>query len=194
MSIKKPAPYKTYICKDAYDKHPTEILPFLYLGDASHGTDYNTLLQHQFTHILNISQDSYEKEVKQIKYKFLKIADHPESKIEDEFQSAWKFIEEAEEENGKILVHCGEGVSRSTTIVLSFLMYRQGWNLLQCYQFVKKRRPQISPNNGFMKKLIQLENQLFGKNSLKKELFADDWGFGCLFLDKYLAGDKQTEH
>jgi hypothetical protein len=52
-----------------------------------------------------------------------------------------------------VLIHCHQGVSRSATITIAYLMKRLSWNYEQAYAYVKERRPCIYPNKGFVKQL-----------------------------------------
>jgi len=57
-------------------------------------------------------------------------------------------------------VHCHAGISRSATISISYIMKTMGWDLSKAYDFVKQKRPCISPNLHFMGQLLQFEKQL----------------------------------
>jgi len=96
------------------------------------------------------------------------------------------FIENAESKNSMVLIHCGEGVSRSCTLTISYLMIKKGMSLKDSLLLVKKKRPQCNPNNGFMRQLIQLEKKLNScdLSSVEENLFEDDWGFGCYEIYK----------
>ncbi|KAG1836007.1 protein-tyrosine phosphatase-like protein [Suillus subalutaceus] len=64
------------------------------------------------------------------------------------------FIQSALDQGGKVLVHCAMGVSRSPTMVCAYLMSTQRLSAHAAIQYVRKRRPMIHPNYGFMKQLI----------------------------------------
>ena len=57
------------------------------------------------------------------------------------------------------------GVSRSATIVIAYLMAHMGWTLRESMQYVRTRRPIVCPNHGFMQKLADLDELLFGAKS-----------------------------
>ncbi|KAJ8286133.1 hypothetical protein GJAV_G00034910 [Gymnothorax javanicus] len=63
--------------------------------------------------------------------------------------------------NGKILVHCAVGVSRSATLVLAYLMIREHMTLVDAIKTVNDRRG-IIPNRGFLRQLLQLDRTLHG--------------------------------
>jgi hypothetical protein len=54
-----------------------------------------------------------------------------------------------ERQIGKGLIHCGEGRSRSPTIVLYYLMRKTHVDYSTAYELVKSKRETIRPNPGF---------------------------------------------
>ena len=67
---------------------------------------------------------------------------------------------------GIVLVNCAAGISRSSTIVIAYIMKYYKLNLKTTFLYVKKKRNQICPNKKFMECLLDYELALFGKNSL----------------------------
>lgn len=61
--------------------------------------------------------------------------------------------------NGKILVHCKEGVSRSATLVLAYLVRDQEMTLQDAVSLVRSKR-EILPNQGFLQQLIDYSDKL----------------------------------
>ena len=82
------------------------------------------------------------------------------------FVTAIKFIEDCVNNNGKILIHCYHGVSRSATILAAYLL-KCGMDDTQIdfnemsdldsvedvLSFIKARRPIVCPNDGFISQL-----------------------------------------
>ncbi|RKO91466.1 protein-tyrosine phosphatase-like protein, partial [Blyttiomyces helicus] len=56
-----------------------------------------------------------------------------------------------------VLVHCKAGRSRSATAVIAYLVAHEKLTLRAAYELVKRARPGVSPNIGFMLALIKME-------------------------------------
>ena len=68
--------------------------------------------------------------------------------------------EREKQQNGKVLVHCRGGISRSATTCLAYLMYSRSLRLDDAFDYVRARRDVISPNANFMMQLVQFEAEL----------------------------------
>jgi protein-tyrosine phosphatase len=91
--------------------------------------------------------------------------------IEDQFEKSYKFIKKAMEANttNRVLVHCSQGVSRSATIVIYFLMREKRMKMKEARKAVEDCRPWIWPNEGFVRQLGRAEPAaLNGKAAGKK--------------------------
>ncbi|KAN0061584.1 tyrosine/serine/threonine protein phosphatase pps1 [Thecaphora frezii] len=63
--------------------------------------------------------------------------------LRDTMREAVEYIEGARRGGGKVLVHCRVGVSRSTTIVLAYVMAHLDLSLVESYLLVRSRRLNI---------------------------------------------------
>ena len=59
-----------------------------------------------------------------------------------------------------MLVHCFAGKSRSTSMVIAYLMVNQGMEYLTAFDLVREKRPSVNPNAGFCTQLRDLGIQL----------------------------------
>ena len=80
--------------------------------------------------------------------------------IAEHFEGVGRFIGEARRGGGAVLVHCMCGVSRSATLVLSYLMAAEGMTLRAAFAHAKARRPVIAPNPTFARALQRRERAL----------------------------------
>ncbi len=70
--------------------------------------------------------------------------------IECIFYDAINFIEDARQNKGKVYVHCVQGVSRSATVCLAYLIYKQKMTFNEGLSYIKDRRPIANPNMTFI--------------------------------------------
>jgi len=69
------------------------------------------------------------------------------------FEDSNKFIDDAVENIGNILVHCMMGKSRSATIVGAYLINTFAMNVDEVLSLLKKKRNIIQPNKYFEQQL-----------------------------------------
>ncbi|EAL72052.1 hypothetical protein DDB_G0269404 [Dictyostelium discoideum AX4] len=137
------------ICFDAQ-----EVIPNLYIGSISAATCTTSLKEHKITHILSISTNPPK--IKEFTTLCINIEDESQKDISSYFQQCHGFIENGRKLGG-ILVHCSAGVSRSASVVISYLMsvfFKPFW---YCMQYLRNIRPCIQPNTGFINQLINYE-------------------------------------
>ncbi len=91
--------------------------------------------------------------------KISNLDDFEGEKIGPHFEATYEFIDKHLEKTN-VVVHCAEGVSRSPTIVIAYLMKKLHWSYMYTIGFVKDRRKSIRPNRGFKVALMDLEREL----------------------------------
>lgn len=79
------------------------------------------------------------------------------------------FIDEGRSRGYGVLVHCLAGISRSVTITVAYLMSHKRMLLNDAYDYVKKVKPNISPNFNFMGQLLDFEHTLNLKSTTSLE-------------------------
>ena len=75
------------------------------------------------------------------------------------FTRCHEFIDECDD--GAVLVHCVEGISRSVTICCAYIMATRQLTAADALKFVKEKRFCAKPNKGFIRQLIAFEDKLF---------------------------------
>lgn len=141
---------------------PVEVLPYLYLGNAKNSADLKQLQQNGIHYILNVTSNvpnMFEND-QDFKYLQIPIRDHWSQNLASFFPDAIAFIDQARDQKQGVLVHCLAGISRSVTVTVAYLMSRQAMCLNEAYDFVKKCKPNISPNFTFMGQLLDFEKAL----------------------------------
>lgn len=128
----------------------SQILDKLFLGQKNDVTTKGFLVKHGITHIFNCAWEAAYAVPNDIKYFEMKLKDQQDFPMMDYLDKAADHINKIlTEENGTIFIHCMWGVSRSATLVIAYLIKYQKWSCCEAKEFVKKRRPVISPNPGF---------------------------------------------
>jgi len=136
----------------------SEILPYLLIGNQRDAANKERLTELGVTHILNVTAHlplHFENEG--ITYMRLPASDSGSQNLKQYFSEAISFIECAQAANGKVLVHCQAGVSRSPTIVAAYLIARSRKSLSDAFTFIKDRRSIVAPNINFMGQLLEFE-------------------------------------
>lgn len=128
----------------------------LYLGNEDAALDKDLLKSKGITHVLAVGNFLQMKFPDDFTYENFKIDDSPFQDIAQFFKRALKFIK-----SGKVTyVHCSAGVSRSSTIVVAYIMYEKKMSFEDAYKYVKDRRSMVLPNKGFKTQLQEFEKKL----------------------------------
>jgi hypothetical protein len=142
----------------------SEIKPWLFLGGVEVAKSKEYLRQKGITHVLNcahtVCENYHEGDFTYVRP--IDIADASKEEIGNFMLQTIADIESVRENQGKILVHCQLGSSRSATLVIAYLMWLENLDVMVAFHEVKRKRSIVSPNLGFM---VQL-------NTFKKRL---DW-------------------
>jgi hypothetical protein len=71
------------------------------------------------------------------------------------------FIDEQRRAGRTVFVHCDAGISRSPMVAAAYLMWLHHWTCDQALDFLRKKRPIISPNDAFLELLKDWERSLY---------------------------------
>ena len=133
------------------DEDYNEIIKdFLYISGYKTASTISDLQKLKITNIINCSGDLCENlYFSDINYLTLNIRDNVSENIECLFFKCINYISETKEKNGRVLIHCYKGVSRSVSIIISYLMFLHKWSYDEAFDFVQLKRPIANPNIGF---------------------------------------------
>ncbi|XP_024237642.1 dual specificity protein phosphatase 19-like [Oncorhynchus tshawytscha] len=142
-----------FVQDTSLDLHVGIIKPFLLLSSQDAAQDIDTLKKFKVSHILNVAYGVKNNFPDLFSYKTVTILDIPETDITSYLQECSQFIDQAKTESGVVLVHCNAGVSRAASVLIGYLMYREGLGFDEAFAVVKEARPSIRPNPGFHEQL-----------------------------------------
>ncbi|KAF9817014.1 hypothetical protein IEO21_03688 [Rhodonia placenta] len=120
-----------------------QIIDNLWVGDLRAALDTETLKANNISSVLTATFNRFQ----------INLDDTEDADILAHLFSAAAFIE-AEHSKGKgVLVHCQAGISRSATIVAAYLMYVRHIDVGSALELIRKARPSVQPNPGFLRQL-----------------------------------------
>ena len=155
------------------DEDYSEIIKdFLFISGYKTASTLSDLQNLKITNIINCSGDLCENlEFSGIHYLTLNIRDNVSENIECIFYKCINYIDEAKEKNGRILIHCYKGVSRSVSVLISYLIYLYKWTYDKAFDFVQSKRPIANPNIGFYLQLKTFHKRIT-LNTDRLEIFS----------------------
>lgn len=148
------------------EKNGDWISPQLFLGNFASFKNMGSGNPNDFALVVNVSHQDFTDPTN--KEYFTQIPGnvtvlHPGKGLGD-VAEAWSLLESrlpivlTEIDNAlmkglNVLVNCTQGVSRSATVVISYVMAKFNVTYDQAFTFVQSKRPQIEPNSGFVRGL-----------------------------------------
>ncbi|NXS54460.1 DUS27 phosphatase, partial [Brachypteracias leptosomus] len=155
--------------RDAVD----EVWPNVFIAEKSVAVNKSRLKRLGITHVLNAAHGTgvytgpgfYNG--LNIQYLGIEVDDFPDMDISKHFRPAAEFLDEALlTYKGKILVSSEMGISRSAVLVAAYLMIYHHMTILEALMTLRKKRA-IYPNDGFLKQLRELNEQLLEERELE---------------------------
>ena len=147
-----------------------EIVPHLYISNWEQSDNFAILKNKKIRAIITLEtmakSDSVLNFYKKngIDHMYIYITDTPNMNIFEHFDETYDFINKYISKGENVLVHCRAGVSRSATIIINYLLRKtyetNKVEICPCkmlnniIEYIRKKRPVINPNNGFMKQLL----------------------------------------
>lgn len=129
------------------------IIDNIYLGDYRAADNPLLLKQYNITHIINCAFNLPCKYPNQFTYLALNLKDEKTQDIIPKMEESFQFIKKNSSQN--IFIHCVLGVSRSGSAVMYYLMKEKGWTYAQAFDYIRKIRSVVQPNEGFKQQLLK---------------------------------------
>lgn len=134
----------------------------VYLGNLSGTKEFTYFKAEGITHILSIlGSDDFEfkspPEIEGLNLirKQIKVDDNANENIIQYFGECIDYIEESE----KVYVHCIAGVSRSSSVVIAYFIWKYQCTYKLAFNFINEIR-KIAPNKGFVDQINMFEKLL----------------------------------
>lgn len=138
-----------------------EIIDGLYLGDINSVYDIKTLKKLGITDIISVISGFDPPYPNEYNYLVINALDNNNTNLLEHFDKINNFIYNAFYNNGKVLVHCQYGRSRSVTIIIAYIIKTFGIDVDTCLKIVKNKRNIIKPNDNFLNQLNLYYNILY---------------------------------
>jgi hypothetical protein len=143
---------------------PAPLIPGkLYLGDAGHAMDIDTLKELGINAVLNCAAGAVLTNAEYYDEDFTYYAFDAEDNAGYEMAShtaeAREFFTRCMEEGRSVLVHCAAGINRSAFIAIYLYMTATGTHLIDAVRHCFALRPIILCNEGFIDQLVGLAEQ-----------------------------------
>lgn len=150
-----------------------EILPNIYLGPYSASKNLQLLQSTGITHLVLI-RSAAERLIKKafpdkFIYNELVVTDIITQNVISLFPQSKKFIDEAVQNGGKVLVFCMDGISRSPTFMIAYVMEHCGWDFQTSFVYVQNKRFCMNPNDGFKVQLKEYEPIFLARHQFQQQ-------------------------
>lgn len=154
--------YNPVQCKNDMDlviKGSSENYGNIYLGNYKAAGDLNDLKSKKIRAVLSLGCEVdfsvYTSEDFDA-HKVIEIGDVESADLSKYFFECTEWIERCREKTN-VLIHCMAGISRSSAILIAYLMIKSGMGYVQASKFLTLKRAEVNPNSGFVRQLKDLE-------------------------------------
>jgi protein tyrosine/serine phosphatase len=143
-----------------------EIMPGIFLGSINSSYDLDVLKSKGITHIISVILGYDPAFPEDFQYLIINALDNENNSISDVFESCNDFINDALfESNGKVLIHCMAGRSRSATILAAYIIKTYGMDVENVLNLLRKKRKIVEPNSSFVKQLNEYYKNKYINNA-----------------------------
>jgi len=140
----------------------SQVFDYMFLSGKIVATDRELLFQKGISAVLNCASTHlpcYHQEDVTLTYFRLPLYDLPTERISRYFYEVLSMMETMEKEGQKLLVHCHQGVSRSCTVVIAYIMWKNRQTYDQAFRSLREARAIAQPNVGFICDLIDWDKR-----------------------------------
>ncbi|XP_065209063.1 protein phosphatase Slingshot [Planococcus citri] len=146
----------------------TEIFPHVYLGSEWNASNLEELNKNRICYILNVTREIDNFFPGTFDYLNIRVYDDDNTDLLKHWDNTFKYISKVKKENSKVLVHCKMGISRSASVVIAYAMKAYNWDFKKAFEFVRKKRSCIKPNQNFISQLETYQGMLDAMKNKEK--------------------------
>jgi len=140
----------------------------IFIGNYNGACSLKLCRENNINAIVNLSFKLLTKHPHIVYHEF-PIGDLPSEDILSLFNRTYNIIEGHLQAGNNVLVNCNMGVSRSTTIVLAYIIKKTRMDLASALALCRRHRACCNPNHGFIKQLKKYE-KLLHKSEIKRRM------------------------
>ncbi|KAF5323859.1 hypothetical protein D9611_008390 [Ephemerocybe angulata] len=151
-------------------RNVSEIVPRVYISDLAFAENPALLSSYRITHVLSTLPDTIfcpppSLLPRQPVRLQIRVDDLPFAELAAHLPATTAFIRDAlaASPDARVLVHCGEGISRSVSVVAAYLMAQYGWGPTEAVGYIKSKRRIAEPNFGFVQQLHEYARDSLGR-------------------------------
>jgi hypothetical protein len=143
----------------------SEITEQIWIGSYGDTSNDSFLDERQITQILCCAEElplrvGFPYSQRYSGHKVPLIDDRADEKTKGYFLEGATVLDTWVNDGKKIMVHCFAGISRSVSVVITYLMVYKGWSYDLAFQHIKLRRPRMNPHPEFIPILKAIEAKL----------------------------------
>ena len=131
----------------------TQITTDIYLGNIESSYNYEELKKRGITHIISCITGYEPPFPNDFHYIVINALDNDDANLMVHFDTTFNFIDLCKKLNGKILIHCMMGRSRSVCILIAYLIKETNEKPSKLLENIKKKRNIVEPNTNFLRQL-----------------------------------------
>ena len=144
---------------EIWRNHLSEIIPNIFISSKTIAENFNLLKKNGITSIINLASQVCESS-KGFNQLNIPMQDGGDDNLLSYIWDTTLMIDETLNNNGKILIHCLEGVSRSVSICIAYLILKFNYDYFKAFNLIRSKRRVASPHPKFIAQLIQLSEIL----------------------------------
>ena len=144
----------------------SEVIPFengiggIFIGNYNSVEIELRLLEKGIKSVLTVASGTGLKYSEKIQHKIIEAEDVPSFDLSYAFDEGADYIDKQRNLGNTIIVHCYAGISRSSSMIVAYLMKYKKMNFDDAITLIRKNRPIAHPNSGFTKQLKIYQEKL----------------------------------